>query len=211
MDIDLKTPAKEPAVAESRSAKAEAIEKAAYQLFQERGYGHVSMDEIAKTAGVSKATIYSHFPDKAELFASLMRASCSMRWVRTELEGRPVDDYRAVLREVADSYMSVLSEKGAMTRMVIAEAPRFPEMADIFFANGPMASRTALGQYLERVKAAGLLAIDDCDHAANQFYALLRDDNSLRVMLGLPVENAAAQLEKSIEAAVDMFLRAYRP
>ncbi len=211
MDIDLKAPAKEPAIPESRSAKAEAIEKAAYRLFQERGYGHVSMDEIAKAAGVSKATIYSHFPDKAELFASLMRASCTMSWVRTELEGRPVEDYRAVLREVAYSYVGVLSEKGPMTRMVIAEAPRFPELAEIFFVNGPVASRTALGLYLERVKTAGLVSFDDSDHAANQFFALLRDDTYLRLMLGLPVENAEAELDRSIERAIDLFLRAARP
>jgi len=210
MEIEAKAPKKEPISPESRSGKVEAIERAAFQLFHERGYGHVSMDEIARSAGVSKATIYSHFADKAELFASLMRANCSMTWVRTELEGRPVEDYRAVLKEVAESYVAILSEKGPMTRMVIAEAPRFPEMAEIFFASGPMASRGALCLYLERVCAAGLLSIPDCDQAASQFFALLRDDIYLRLMLGLPIDDPAAKIRKSIDDAVDLFLRAAR-
>jgi AcrR family transcriptional regulator len=211
MGIETKAPEKEPVSPESRSAKVDAIERAAFQLFHERGYGHVSMDEIARSAGVSKATIYSHFADKAELFASLVRTGCAMTWVRTELEGRRVEDYRAVLIEVAESYVAILSEKGPMTRMVIAEAPRFPEMADIFFTNGPLASRGALGHYLERVCAAGLLSISDCDQAAGQFFALLRDDIYLRLMLGLPIENPEEKVRKSIDAAVDMFLRAARP
>ena len=47
---------------------AQQIRQAAMRLFQEQGYGAVSMDAIAREAGVSKATIYAHFADKAELF-----------------------------------------------------------------------------------------------------------------------------------------------
>lgn len=38
----------------------------AEQLLEERGYGAVSMDAVAKQVGVTKATIYHHFPDGKE-------------------------------------------------------------------------------------------------------------------------------------------------
>lgn len=206
-------PKRQEQLPESRLSKAESIELAAYELFQNRGYGNVSMDEIAKVAGVSKATIYSHFPDKAELFASLMRAKCAMSWVRTELDERPAspDAVRPCLLELARSYIEVLVEKGAGTRIVITEGRRFPELAEIFFENGPLASRGALKRYLDRVCAEGVLSIADTDQAANQFFALLRDDTYLRVLLDLPVANAKAELNAAAFSAVDMFLRAYAP
>jgi AcrR family transcriptional regulator len=198
---------------ESRLGKAESIELAAFELFQQRGYGNVSMDEIAKIAGVSKATIYSHFPDKAELFASLMRTKCAMSWVRTELDERPAgpDDVRPCLLDLGQSYIEVLCEKGTGTRIVIAEGRRFPELAEIFYEHGPKASRDALKRYLDRACAAGVLSIPDTDRAANQFYALLRDDTYLRVLLDLPIKDAKAELHATVVSAVDMFLRAHAP
>lgn len=210
----MNTMLKEPeAAVEPRMSKAEAIERAAFQLFEARGYGDVSMDEIAKVAGVSKATIYSHFPDKAQLFASLMRAKCAMNWVRTELESRPVDaeSVQTNLTEVARAYTGALSEKGPGTRIVIAEGRRFPELAQVFYENGVLAARLALKNYLDRACAAGSLQIDDTDRAANQFFATLRDDTYLRILLGLPVENPEAEIKASVKAAIDLFLRAYAP
>jgi AcrR family transcriptional regulator len=205
--MDTDTEIRKPA--EPRSPKFAAIERAAYELFLQHGYGNVTMDEIARRAGVSKATIYAHFADKAELFAGIMRTDCSMTWVKGELEGRPVDDVRACLIDLGHSYMGVLTEKGAMSRMVIAESQRFPELAEIFFEHGPNASRRALARYLERACAAGKLAIADTDRAANQFYALLRDDTYLRGLLGLPIAGGQAELDAVVEAAVDLFLKGY--
>ena len=208
----METETKERPTEVARSPKFEAIERAAYELFLSRGFGSVSMDEIAKRAGVSKATIYSHFADKAELFAGMMRADCAMSWVKNELSDRSVDDVRGVLLELGRSYIGLLAEKGAMQRIVIAEAMRFPEIAQIFFENGPNASRLALTGYLDRVCATGKLAIPDTNRGANQFFALLRDDIYLRGVLGLDSgEDLQAALDQTVTAAVDLFLKGYAP
>ena len=51
-----------------RSAQAHSkVLKAAIELFAERGIDAASMDAIAEVSGVSKATIYKHWPDKDTL------------------------------------------------------------------------------------------------------------------------------------------------
>lgn len=205
MEADLKTA--QPT--EARLGKAEAIQRAARELFARRGYGDVSMDEVARVAGVSKATIYSHFKDKEELFAGLMRAECAMSWVRSELAERSLDNVRGTLVELASSYASVLSDKSTLTRMVIAEARRFPALAEIFFDSGPCSSRHQLAIYLGRAAAAGLLAITDPQRAADQFFALLRNDTHLRILLGLPVSED--DVADAVDSAIEMFFKAYDP
>jgi AcrR family transcriptional regulator len=46
----------------------------AYRKFIEYGYAAVSMQQIAGSAGVTKATLYHHFRDKEDLFFEVMRA-----------------------------------------------------------------------------------------------------------------------------------------
>lgn len=52
--------------------KREAIIQAAISEFRSHGFEITSMDKIAATAGVSKRTVYNHFPSKEELFAEIL-------------------------------------------------------------------------------------------------------------------------------------------
>jgi len=51
----------------------ERIAEAAEDLFLERGYEKTTMREIARAADVTLSNMYKYYPDKAALFASLMR------------------------------------------------------------------------------------------------------------------------------------------
>lgn len=44
----------------------------AKELFFTRGYKGVSVDEIARSAGISKMTVYKYFPSKQELFVKVI-------------------------------------------------------------------------------------------------------------------------------------------
>lgn len=61
---------------ETKSPKRRAILNAATELFAARGYGAVSMDAIARSADVSKATLYAHFESKDQLFATIVQVAC---------------------------------------------------------------------------------------------------------------------------------------
>jgi AcrR family transcriptional regulator len=56
----------------SAEKRRESILGAANQVFGERGYEHVRIDDIAAAAGISKALIYEHFRSKSELYIELM-------------------------------------------------------------------------------------------------------------------------------------------
>lgn len=60
-------------MARPRSVQAhEQVLEAALNLFSERGIDATSMDAIAEASGVSKATIYKHWPDKEALCLEVM-------------------------------------------------------------------------------------------------------------------------------------------
>src|SRR5271156_5966068 len=60
-------------MARTRSVEAHSkVLKAAIELFSERGIDATSMDAVAEASGVSKATIYKHWPDKDSLALEVM-------------------------------------------------------------------------------------------------------------------------------------------
>jgi AcrR family transcriptional regulator len=56
-------------------ARREVIERAAMEVFAERGYHGASMDEIARRSGVSPPVVYDHFASKLELHKRLLERS----------------------------------------------------------------------------------------------------------------------------------------
>src|ERR1700722_2472350 len=51
-----------------RLATRQGISNAATRLFFERGFDHVTVDEIAETADVGRMTVFNHFPRKEDMF-----------------------------------------------------------------------------------------------------------------------------------------------
>jgi AcrR family transcriptional regulator len=55
-----------------RNGSGEAIVAAAERLFLERGFGSVSMDDLAAAAGVARRTLYNQFASKEEIFREML-------------------------------------------------------------------------------------------------------------------------------------------
>ncbi len=85
-------------MARPRSTRAhEQVLDAALKLFAERGIDSTSMDAIAETSGVSKATIYKHWPDKAALCLEVM---ARLHGLEEELPVPETNDIRAEIVSV---------------------------------------------------------------------------------------------------------------
>ena len=194
--------------AEPPVTKAEQVVQAARRLFLEHGYGATSMDAVAREAGVSKATLYAHFAGKAELFSAIVAAECH-RFVPTvdesEVDRLPVRD--ALLR-ISRRFLDLLISPQALAayRVVVAEAPRLPELGRAFYEAGPTITLNVLAGYLERATARGELAVADPHTGAALLVGMIRSYPQLRRLLGVAEEMSDAERDRHVCAAVELFL-----
>ena len=192
------------------NTKVRDVLQAARSLFLAGAYDAVSTDAIAKEAGISKATLYSHFVSKEMLFAVMIREEC--RSIRERL---PEPDLRGadigtILTRIARTHTAILSTTDALSfyRSVIAQTPRFPELGRIFFEAGPCTLLRRIAAALRDAVAAGELSVPDIERAAAQFMALINGNVPMTVMLGF-APPTHEDWKRQIESGVAMFLARY--
>lgn len=197
---------------DSESPKRQAVICAAGDLFIAQGYGAVSMDAVARAAGVSKATLYAHFASKDALFATIINEACLKNVAVGDLLPEPAGDLAAALSALGQRMLRFLLDPGALAihRVVVAESVRFPELGRAFYDNGPGLFRQTFSEWLTVQAAAGQLGVPDPLMAADQFMGMLRTGGIfLRASLGLPPPPTEAEINATVAAAVRTFLRAY--
>ena len=181
---------------------------AARAEFLRHGFAATNMDKIARVAGVSKATVYAHFGSKEELFAAMVATNCrriAESLAEETLEGLPV---RAALTQIDRQFLSFLlsPDTQAIYRVVVSEAPRFPDLGRRFYAAGPQNTRGRIARYLERASARGLIRLDDPVRATELFLGMLIGPRHLKRVLGLEPPPPPAELNAAVDHAVDCFL-----
>jgi len=193
-----------------RGERRDAIIDAAHDCFVAEGYGAASMSTIAARIGGSKGTLYNYFPSKEDLFDAVVRRSCDR--LQAEISSFPQNGtLQARLVAIAEVLLNhILSPQAlAISRMVIAEGERFPELARLFYEAGP---RRGIGRIAELIGALmdqGVLRRADPGLAAQQFKDLtISGVHSLRLwnVIGDPTP---AENHERAELAVETFLRAY--
>lgn len=191
--------------------KFDQVLKGAREVFLADGFEGASVDEIARVAGVSKATLYNYFPDKRLLFMEVARSECARQ------ANAPMDlaaascPPREVLRAAAGHILAAsLSDFGMrMFRICVAEADRFPDLGRQFYESGPMLIRSKIRDYLHSATAKGELVIEDFDLAADQFAELCRADLVPRVLFKIDPDVSDEDRRRVIDGAVETFLARY--
>ena len=117
-----------------KAERPQEILEAAFVEFSRNGYAMTTLDQIAEGAGVTKGTIYVYFENKEHLFISMVRevTKATLDTVHEMLEtheGTTADLLRAQFSFI---YQHIVEDRRRreVLRMLIAEAPRFPELAD---------------------------------------------------------------------------------
>jgi len=191
-----------------------AIVDAARTLFLARGFGGVTMDDIAALAVVSKQTVYSQFGDKERLFTHVITADIAAAEARTHdavealaaSDDLAVDLTRFARQHVADVMQPHLVR---MRRVLIAEAERFPELARTWYATGPEQAHATLASVVERLAARGLLRVADPLLAAQHFNWLVLSIPLTKVMFVPDATPSKRELRRYADEAVRVFLAAY--
>jgi TetR/AcrR family transcriptional regulator of autoinduction and epiphytic fitness len=148
------------------------IVRAATDLFLQLGYDRASLARIAENAEVSKATLFKQFPTKAALFDAIVTES----WAGADALDLPsTGDLAAGLTTIGHRYAALLNrpEMTDLFRIVIAELPRFPELAKAQFSHGKMPYFESVRRYLLEETTAGTAQIADAELAATQFLGMI--------------------------------------
>lgn len=192
--------------------KARLILDAALHLFSEKGYDLTSTDEIATLAGVSKATVYSHFKSKEELLVAVVKDKTST--FPATLLPEPTDEpleLEAALRRIGEMQVSMFLTRCnfTLTHLVAMQASRFPEIGKIYWEAGAAKVLAELTDLFRAANANGKLDIPDPDLAAVQFISLVRGDAPfLRLLLpGTPIDK---KLRKQLDGAIHMIFTTYK-
>ncbi|MEO1109352.1 MAG: TetR/AcrR family transcriptional regulator [Pseudomonadota bacterium] len=191
--------------------KFEQVLSGAREVFMADGFEGASVDDIARAAGVSKATLYSYFPDKRLLFVEVAQTECSRmaeRVIAMVDETKPV---REVLTIAATQLVSffVSDFNQQVFRVCVAERDRFPELGRAFYEAGPQNGQRRMAEYLDKAVAKGELAIEDIQIAAEQFAELCKVRLWLRAAFGIQKEFSQDEIDEVALHAVDMFLARY--
>lgn len=191
--------------------KRDAIIRAARDLFLRDGVTAVSMDGIARAAGVAKVTIYSHFTDKEALLRAVIQAeTADYEHPPADLSATDPREFRRRLAEFGTALIGVLSRPGvlALGRLLASEATRHPELVAWFYETGPNETKNRLAAFLAGSAEAGHVLVEDPPAAADQLLSMWAS-NLGRQQLGLTEPPSAGEIEQHVNRCVDVFLRAY--
>ena len=191
--------------------KREAIIQAAIGEFRANGFDITSMDKIAATAGVSKRTVYNHFPSKEELFAEILNQLWARLTAEKETPYQAGLALRDQLRPLLMAKLRMLGDDNFLdlARVAIAATIHSPERAQDMVAR--LGEREeSLTVWIRAAQADGRLKAVDPAFAAQQVQGLLKSFAFWpQVSMGLP--GLSADMQGSVvESALDMFLACYQ-
>ncbi len=191
--------------------KLQQVLEGARAVFLQHGFEGASVDDIAKSANVSKATLYSYFPDKRILFMEVAKAECLRQEEMTDEMIRANAGPREALTMAADRMIRLfVSPFGRnVFRVCVGEAERFPELGREFWESGPDRVRSKMIEYFNGSISRGELEIDDCELAADQFVELCKADLFSKLVFGIQDSFSDAEIERIVKGAVDTFLARY--
>jgi AcrR family transcriptional regulator len=191
--------------------KFDQVLEGARKIFMRDGFERASVDDIAREAGVSKATIYAYFPDKQLLFLEVARRECHRQTEAAEAMVESDAPARVALTIAAEQIVTfLLSDFGQrMFRIVVGEGERFPGLGRQFYDFGPGLIHDRLVHHLRCHVANGQLAIEDFDLAADQFAQLCKATIHEKLIFGMAESITPDMTRRSVLGAVEMFLARY--
>jgi AcrR family transcriptional regulator len=194
-----------------RGRKFDQVLDGAREIFMSDGFEGASVDDIARAAGVSKATLYSYFPDKRFLFMEVAKSEC-IRQAEAAVEtidmSLPVG---TVLTEAAWQMVNFFTSNFGQRvfRLCVAESDRFPELGREFYESGPALVRDRLIAFMKVGISRNELEIDDLPLAADQFSELCKADLFPRLIFSMDTSFDDTQKKRIVVGAVDTFLARY--
>jgi AcrR family transcriptional regulator len=152
-----------------KAERPQEILEAAFSEFSRNGYATTTLEHIAERAGVTKGTIYVYFESKEQLFISMVREAMKVTLdTVNDMFQRHEGSTAELLRELFGFiYRHIVEDRRRreVVRMLIAEAPRFPALADRYHEEIHRPCMELLKQTIQRGMDRGEIrpsAVTDC-------------------------------------------------
>lgn len=190
------------------SEKRREIIDVAAEVFGELGYHRASMSAISSRLGGSKATLYGYFESKEHLFAAVLMSSLEEHGESAFLPvSKPEPDVAKTLKAFGKTYLAFITkpEVIALTKMAMSEGGS-REISAAIYKHGPMRGLAELERYLQTVIDRGGIQAICARGAALHLKGLLESGVVEPQLYGV---EAHLSVDDAVEAAVDVFLRAY--
>ena len=198
-------------IGDEDSSKRRQILEGARKVFMDLGFDGASMGEIARSAGVSKGTLYVYFADKSRLFEAIVEEE-TLEQGKVTFNFDPTRDVPTTLMEFGQAYIQMLCRPGggSATRTVMAIAERMPEVGRRFYSHVVAHTIARLAGYLETRAAAGDLEIGDCQLAATQFMQMCQASLFMPFIFQAAPAPSAERIAQVVESATRIFLAGYQ-
>ncbi|MFQ6546807.1 TetR/AcrR family transcriptional regulator [Aestuariibius sp. 2305UL40-4] len=150
-----------PGTKESTStARRIEIVEIATSLFLENGFAGTSMSAVANACGVTKASLYHHFPGKDDLFAACITRGYASALDDLEAlvetsELKPIEKLERAISTLYDSI--VASPVGRMSPLIAEVSRTFPSVAQAFHQDYLIPQQALLGRILDEGTDTGQL------------------------------------------------------
>ncbi len=185
--------------------------EAALTLFVEKGLAATRQEEVAKLAGVSKGTLYLYYPSKDELFKAVIQAYLTEVLVEG---GEIVDQYEGstsdLLHLLAQTWWERVGSSTAagLLILIMAEARKFPDLAQFYVDEVVAPSHALLGRVVQRGMDRGeyrhmdVMSVVQALIAPMQFLIIYRQCTSVCAVNPVPIDPA-----QFMRTQIDLLLR----
>lgn len=202
----------EPTIGSMRSErKRKHILASATAIFSTEGFSHAGMEQIARDAGVSTATLYAYFPSKAELFRIVVEDVLAELSREVHASVKVEGDARTRLTAFACAYAAFYADatSRSMFRMVVAERRRFPDLAEHFRVRGQSEFGGGAIQIVRELAEAGELTVEKPAWAAGQLQGMLEHATLILGLVNGDDARTTRPLDVVATDAVETFMARY--
>lgn len=183
-------------------AKRRAILEGAQEVFLRDGYDAASMDDVARSAGVGKMTVYRHFGSKSALFRDMLRDICTAAFF--DAEATPAARFEDELTGLGHAFVDLITDPQRLGtyRLAMAEGERNPDVSRMFYEGAviPVCERIAA-----RMRAhAPRVPEPDALELAGLFLQIVQGHAYMRLMMGIDKAPDPAAFARQIALATEI-------
>ncbi len=180
----------------------------ANDLFLERGYDAVSLDDIVNHAGGSKASIYKYFGNKEGLFTSICDYRRDLFFKDVCIPFNPaLNELRTYLINTLITFYKhmIMPDNMAFIRLIFERSQKDPQLALYIHEKGPKQVQLTIAKALERCAENHILKCDNPLYSAQFYFGILRN-LEWRILMGIEVKESDQEIFNCISYCVDRFL-----